>query len=245
MDSAPEVELTAREQEVLGLLRDGQANKEIADALGCSVRTVEFHITNLLRKMGASSRLELVARGRREPSVIPMRHDELPLIEIRLFSGVAAAALGDTLVMLWSASATPERYRWQQGVLEELMRAHTGGVLFLSFILDSSSPPDAALRAEIKADAQRLGPQLRRWVVVPLGDSIWMALVRMIGRAVLLLGGQSDRQAVAGSVEQGFEGILQAAGPATPSREELERALAELSRLLGVAPVSAVSKRAL
>ncbi|HXK17488.1 MAG TPA: helix-turn-helix transcriptional regulator, partial [Polyangiaceae bacterium] len=70
MESGPEVELTAREQEVLGLLRDGRANKEIADTLGCSVRTVEFHVTNLLRKVGASSRLELVTRGRRELPIV-------------------------------------------------------------------------------------------------------------------------------------------------------------------------------
>src|SRR5882672_11149903 len=99
MGSDVEVGLTAREQEVHGLLREGLANKAIADALGCSVRTVEFHITNLMRKVGVSSRLELVARGRRE---LPPSSDEPPMIEIRVFSGVAAAALGDTLLTLWS-----------------------------------------------------------------------------------------------------------------------------------------------
>ena len=63
MRTDSEIELTPREQQVLGLLGEGRANKEIADALGCSVRTVEFHISNLLRKVGASSRLELIASG--------------------------------------------------------------------------------------------------------------------------------------------------------------------------------------
>ncbi|WP_433292887.1 LuxR C-terminal-related transcriptional regulator [Actinoplanes sp. CA-030573] len=56
--SASRVELTAREREVLGLLAEGMANKQIATALGISVRTVTVHVSNLLRKTGVSSRTE-------------------------------------------------------------------------------------------------------------------------------------------------------------------------------------------
>jgi two-component system nitrate/nitrite response regulator NarL len=51
-------ELTAREREVLGLLAEGMSNKQIARALGISVRTVTVHVSNLLRKTGAASRTE-------------------------------------------------------------------------------------------------------------------------------------------------------------------------------------------
>src|SRR3954447_21781052 len=51
-------DLTAREREVLGLLAEGMANKQIATALGISVRTVTVHVSNLFRKTGASSRTE-------------------------------------------------------------------------------------------------------------------------------------------------------------------------------------------
>ncbi|GIF74082.1 hypothetical protein Asi02nite_36000 [Asanoa siamensis] len=51
-------ELTAREAEVLVCLRDGMANKQIARALGISVRTVTVHVSNLLRKTGTTSRTE-------------------------------------------------------------------------------------------------------------------------------------------------------------------------------------------
>jgi two-component system, NarL family, nitrate/nitrite response regulator NarL len=57
---APPVELTAREREVLGLLAEGMPNKQIARVLGISVRTVTVHVSNLLRKTGASSRTEAV-----------------------------------------------------------------------------------------------------------------------------------------------------------------------------------------
>jgi two-component system nitrate/nitrite response regulator NarL len=54
----PVADLTAREREVLGCLAEGMANKQIARALGISVRTVTVHVSNLLRKTGAASRTE-------------------------------------------------------------------------------------------------------------------------------------------------------------------------------------------
>ena len=40
----------------------GDSNKEIAFGLACSRRAVEHHITALLKKIGARSRAELLAR---------------------------------------------------------------------------------------------------------------------------------------------------------------------------------------
>jgi DNA-binding NarL/FixJ family response regulator len=51
-------ELTAREREVIGCLAEGMSNKQIARALGISVRTVTVHVSNLLRKTGPASRTE-------------------------------------------------------------------------------------------------------------------------------------------------------------------------------------------
>jgi DNA-binding NarL/FixJ family response regulator len=48
--------LTRREIEVLDLLLNDRANKEVAAVLGISERTVKFHISNLLRKSGAHDR---------------------------------------------------------------------------------------------------------------------------------------------------------------------------------------------
>lgn len=50
--------LTAREEEVLHFLVGGSTNKEIAHALDTSERTVEFHVSNILEKLGVKSRLE-------------------------------------------------------------------------------------------------------------------------------------------------------------------------------------------
>jgi predicted ATPase/DNA-binding CsgD family transcriptional regulator len=48
--------LTAREQEVAGLVAEGLTNQQIADRLVLSTRTAEAHVENILRKLGFSSR---------------------------------------------------------------------------------------------------------------------------------------------------------------------------------------------
>jgi DNA-binding NarL/FixJ family response regulator len=52
--------LTGREREVVQLLADGKSNKEIAEALGISVRTAESHRAAILRKLGVDSVAALV-----------------------------------------------------------------------------------------------------------------------------------------------------------------------------------------
>lgn len=52
-------DLTARERDVMKLAATGLANKEIAQQLGISFRTVEIHRARAMRKTGASSLIEL------------------------------------------------------------------------------------------------------------------------------------------------------------------------------------------
>ena len=55
--------LTAREKEVIQLMAQGLANKQIALALSISEHTVKFHLSSLYAKLGISSRTEAVKRG--------------------------------------------------------------------------------------------------------------------------------------------------------------------------------------
>ena len=58
--------LTARELEVLGLMAEGLRNAESAERLFLSRRTVDHHVSGVLRKLDAKTRGEAVARARRE-----------------------------------------------------------------------------------------------------------------------------------------------------------------------------------
>jgi DNA-binding CsgD family transcriptional regulator len=58
-------QLTARELEVLRLLADGLHNRQIADRLVVSTRTVDHHVAAVLRKLGVSTRAEAAAEATR------------------------------------------------------------------------------------------------------------------------------------------------------------------------------------
>jgi DNA-binding CsgD family transcriptional regulator len=58
---ASEWGLSAREREVLALVASGARNRTIAESLSISENTAKFHVSNLLRKVGARSRSELAA----------------------------------------------------------------------------------------------------------------------------------------------------------------------------------------
>ena len=68
---SPSKGLTRREEEILELLGRGLSNRQIGHTLFISDKTASVHVSNLLRKLGASSRLEAAAiahlRTREEP----------------------------------------------------------------------------------------------------------------------------------------------------------------------------------
>jgi DNA-binding NarL/FixJ family response regulator len=59
--SSPWDTLTKREREILKLIAEGHKNKEIADYLYISVKTVEKHRANLMKKLGLHSAAALTA----------------------------------------------------------------------------------------------------------------------------------------------------------------------------------------
>lgn len=63
--------LSKREQQVLGLVLESKSNREIAEVMGLSVRTVEFHRLNLMTKLEATNLSELIASVKLRGWVIP------------------------------------------------------------------------------------------------------------------------------------------------------------------------------
>jgi DNA-binding NarL/FixJ family response regulator len=59
-EAAPRVDLTPREREVIQLVSEGKSSKEVAASLGISVKTVEAHRANIMRKLRLRSVSEMV-----------------------------------------------------------------------------------------------------------------------------------------------------------------------------------------
>jgi two-component system nitrate/nitrite response regulator NarL len=57
------VRLTTREREVIELIADGRANKEIARRLGITTHTVKCHVHHIMGKLDLHSRLQLAAHA--------------------------------------------------------------------------------------------------------------------------------------------------------------------------------------
>ena len=60
-DAADAIRLTPRERDVLRLLAEGRSDREIATALSLSTRTVGWHVSHLLAKLGVESRTAAAA----------------------------------------------------------------------------------------------------------------------------------------------------------------------------------------
>jgi len=61
-EGAPD-SLTATEIKVMALLGKGKSNKEIAQQLGCSVKTIKNHLNSVFQKLGVNNRTEAVVKA--------------------------------------------------------------------------------------------------------------------------------------------------------------------------------------
>ena len=61
-----EYHLTKREKEILRMVIDGKHNKDIADASGKSVRTIETHRFNIMKKLGVNNAIDMVNKAIKE-----------------------------------------------------------------------------------------------------------------------------------------------------------------------------------
>jgi two-component system nitrate/nitrite response regulator NarL len=64
--SKPVSDLTAREDEILALVSSGMTNKEIANRLRLTERTVKHHMTSIMRKSNVRNRVEAMLMFRRK-----------------------------------------------------------------------------------------------------------------------------------------------------------------------------------
>jgi len=68
-DTSQQYDITKREKQILGMIAEGAGNKEIAEQLGKSVRTIETHRFNIMKKLRVSNVVELLKKLDEEPGL--------------------------------------------------------------------------------------------------------------------------------------------------------------------------------
>lgn len=152
----------------------------------------------------------------------------------KTYDGVGALECGDTLVIVYQAPAKLHRTRWVFDRADDLAARCPDGIRALLIVLPTADPPDGPTRVENAARLKRLGASLRCLVTVPLGDSFWMAIVRTVMRAMIIVGPRTCVQFVAPTVSEGIAHLRENPSPKMPSRTELEGAVRDIHAALGV-----------
>src|SRR5688572_7480481 len=125
--------LTPREWEVLDLMRDGLTNDGIAERLAISSNTAKFHVSEILTKLGVSTREEAAAWRR---PVVPARLGlSLPLMRwlgtgtsvARGLAGIAAVAIGVAVFVL-VLSDRSDAAKYEAGPLGKIAFVRDGDI---------------------------------------------------------------------------------------------------------------------
>jgi predicted ATPase/DNA-binding CsgD family transcriptional regulator len=157
MHSAPKTTLSARQAEIADLIAGGKSNREIAETLFLSERTVETHVTAIFNKLNVRSRTELVAavlRSAPSKAVAVGRRTNLPS-QLKSLVGreaevaqIRAALQDDRLVTLTGAGGIGKTLTALQ-VGADLLEGFDGGV----WLVELAPLSDASLVASAIARA--------------------------------------------------------------------------------------------
>jgi hypothetical protein len=143
--------------------------------------------------------------------------------------GVAYAMRGDVVVVVWQAPARATRGRWLFEATAKNVES-LSSFAYLQIVLPTSSPPDKDMREEANRWLQRFAPKLRMMVTVPIGDALWVNVVRTIMRAMFVLQGRSSTHFVTDTVVAGVDKVRSSSTAETPSRDALLDAFEALLR---------------
>jgi len=163
---------------------------------------------------------------------------------IQVNDGVAMVVRGDLVLVVYQAPARLHRTKWLFDVLDKAAAANPDGIRGLMVVLPTSDAPDAPTRAENAARLRKLGPSIKLMVTVPVGDALWLSIVRTVMRTMHLIEGRSRNQAVMTTIEAGLNRLYEAPGSRTPPRATAVADLDAMHEALGVRTSWTLHRRA-
>ncbi len=228
--------VTRKEREVLSALGERLTNAEIAARLYISVRTVESHVSSLLRKLGVTSRRELAAIA---TSIEPERPPEV-------------AALPAALAL--AAEASPLIGRDDElGRLRDLWQQAIAGQTLMAVVTGEAGVGKSRLVAELAVEVDRAGGAVRLGACSEVGAEPFEPFHQVLGNKTVQLGETDssrlldptgERAEAVAAVKEGIVGLAASGSPALLVLEDLHWATAttrdvvrQLAHAAGPAPL--------
>ena len=177
VDSGDSTELTAREAEILALIARHLTNAQIADALFISARTVESHVSAMLRKLQLPDRRSLARRAGAMPGLlVKSGHRGLPLPATPLIGRTAeraalSAALAGHRLVTATGPGGIGKTRLALSVATEVASARREGVWFLDLIHVTDPAMVTAAVAETVGVPEQRTMSIDQALVAVLADS--------------------------------------------------------------------------
>ena len=142
--------VTGREREVLSLIEAHLTNSQIADQLCLSVRTVESHVSSLIRKLQVTDRRSLARRAQQAGIVRPRDHGRWPA-EVSSFIGrepereALLAAVAEHRMVTVTGPGGVGKTRLARLVARELAATRSDGGWFVDLV--RVTDPDMVIAA--------------------------------------------------------------------------------------------------
>ncbi len=148
--------------------------------------------------------------------------------------GVACNVAGDVVVTLWTRSVSERTWRFQMDLIERRIAAHPEGIVVINLVMGPHSMPEPYMSERMREDYRRIGGQVRRLVMAPLGDSLWTSVLRAVVRSMVLIIGFSKKLRLVDNMVDALASAREVASPATPSLTVLAQMTNELHLALGL-----------
>ena len=139
------MELTQRQREVLGLVRKGRTNREIAQELGISEDGVKAHLSRLFLRFGVTNRVELLGAANEDPRLDRTHTSTVPLGTLRAIAGRANASIGE----IETAPSAPQLMRQLTAVRDALAAVDLALDLVSELPPETTGPVIGAVRKRI------------------------------------------------------------------------------------------------
>jgi hypothetical protein len=154
-------------------------------------------------------------------------------LDVSILDGLAVAARGDVLLVVWREQATLASGRYLSDRIRQLA-ALNRTIIIMQLILPTAAPPHGETAEQGQRVLEELAPRMRTFISVPLGDPARFGVARTAMRSLFRPTGQPTLQQVARDLPAALDLVDRYRSPSTPPAATMRRTFDRMFAGLGV-----------